>query len=35
MEGEMKILGECESGFEDACEKSKEKYKEWKMRSLQ
>lgn len=34
MEGEMKILGECEPGFEDACEKNEEKYKEWKMRSL-
>lgn len=34
MEGEMKILGECESGFEDACEKSEEKYKEWKMRRI-
>lgn len=32
LEGEMTILGECEEGFEEACEKSMEKYRQWKKR---
>ena len=32
LEGEMMILGECESGYEEACEKSEEKYQYWKKR---
>ena len=32
LKGEMTIIGECEPGFEEACEKSREKYQQWKMR---
>ena len=32
LEGEMTIIGECEPGFGEACEKSEEKYRKWKMR---
>ena len=32
LEGEMTIIGECDQGFEEACEKSKEKYQQWKRR---
>ena len=32
LEGEMTIIGECEPGFRDVCEKSEEKYRKWKMR---
>jgi len=32
LDGEMKIIGEDESNFEEACEKSKEMYRQWKMR---
>lgn len=32
LEGEMKIIGEGEPDFEEACEKSKEKYQQWKRR---
>lgn len=32
LEGEMTILGECDPGFGEACEKSRAKYKQWKMR---
>ena len=28
--GEKTILGECDPGFEGACEKSEEKYQQWK-----
>lgn len=31
IEGEMVVLGECEPGFEEACEKSNEKYEQWRM----
>ena len=31
LEGEMIILGEGEPGFEEACKKSMEKYRQWKM----
>ena len=27
MEGEMTVIGECDPGFEETCEKSEEKYK--------
>ena len=32
LEGEMMIIGESDSGLEDACEKSGEKYQRWKRR---
>lgn len=32
LEGEVVIIGEGEPGFEEACEKSEEKYRQWKMR---
>ncbi len=32
IEGEMKILGECELGFEEACENCEKKYQHWKVR---
>ena len=32
LEGKMTIIGECEPGFEEACEKSEGKYRQWKMR---
>ena len=32
LEGEMTIIGECEPGFRDVCERSEEKYRKWKMR---
>lgn len=32
LEGEMTILGECDPGFQEACEKSFEKYQQWKKR---
>lgn len=31
LEGEMTVIGECDPGFEEAIEKSKEKYQQWKM----
>ena len=33
LEGEMTILGECDSSFEDACKMSREKYRRWKRRN--
>ena len=30
--GEMTIIGECDPEFEEACEESIEKYREWKRR---
>ena len=32
LEGKMMIIGECEPGFGEACEKSEEKYQKWKRR---
>ena len=32
LEGEMTVIGECDPGFEEGIEKSKEKYQQWKMR---
>ena len=32
LEGDMTIIGECDLGFEEVCEKSNEKYRRWKMR---
>ena len=32
LEGEMTVIGECDPGFEEAIEKSEEKYQQWKMR---
>ena len=32
LEGEMTIIGECETGFKEACERSEETYWKWKMR---
>ena len=32
LEGEMTIIGECETGFKEACERSEEKYWKWKIR---
>ncbi len=32
LEGEMMIIGESDSGFEDVCEKSREKFQRWKQR---
>ena len=32
LEGEITIIGEGEPGFKEACEKSKEKYRQWKRR---
>ena len=32
LEGEMILVGECDPGFEEALEKSEEKYQQWKMR---
>lgn len=32
LEGEMTVIGECNLGFEEAFEKSEEKYQQWKMR---
>ena len=32
LEGEMTIIGEGEPGFEEACEKSMQKYQQWKKR---
>ena len=32
LEGDMMIIGECESGFEEACKKSMKKYQQWKKR---
>lgn len=32
LEGEMTIIGEGEPDFEETCEKSKEKYQQWKRR---
>ena len=34
LEGEMTILGECDYGYEEACEISEEKYQQWKRRML-
>ncbi|MGN0169218.1 MAG: hypothetical protein ACI39H_00465 [Lachnospiraceae bacterium] len=34
LEGEMMVIGECDPGFEEAIEKSEEKYQQWKMRML-
>jgi len=34
LEGEMTVIGECDPGFEEACEKSEEKYQRCKMRML-
>lgn len=34
LEGEMTILCETEQGFEEICEKSEEKYQQWKRRML-
>ena len=35
LEGEMMVIGECDPGFEEICEKSEEKYKHWKRRKFQ
>ena len=35
LEGEMMILGECDPGFEDACEISKEKYRKRKRATVE
>ena len=35
LEGEMTILGEYDSGFEEACEKSEKKYQEWKRQRIE
>lgn len=32
LEGKMILLGECEDGYEEACQTSKEKYAQWKER---
>ena len=32
LEGELEIIGEGEKGFIEACEKSMEKYQQWKIR---
>lgn len=32
LEGELTIIGECEKGFIEACEKSMEKYQKWEIR---
>ena len=32
LEGEMTIIGESEPNFKEACEKSEEKYQQWKRR---
>ena len=32
LEGEMEIIGECGPGFGEACDKSEEKYRQWKRR---
>lgn len=34
LEGEMTILGECDYGYEEACEISEEKYQQWRGRKL-
>ena len=34
LEGETTVIGECDLGFEEAFEKSEEKYQQWKMRIL-
>ncbi len=34
LEGEMTIIGECDPGFEEICEKSEEKHQQWKKRIL-
>lgn len=34
LEGEMTVIGECDSGFEEAYKKSEEKYQQWKMRQF-
>jgi len=34
LEGEMMILGEDDSGFEEACKKCEEKYQQWKLRMI-
>ena len=30
LEGEMTVIGECDSGFEEVCKKSEKKYQQWK-----
>ena len=35
LEGEMKMLGECEPGYEEACKESEKKYWEWKERMIE
>jgi hypothetical protein len=35
LEGDMTVIGECDPGFEETCEKSEEKYKHWKRRIFQ
>ena len=32
LDGEMTILGECDPGFEETCEKNEKRYQEWKRR---
>jgi len=32
LEGEMTVIGECDPGFKETCEKSEEKYQQWKKR---
>ena len=34
LEGEMMILGEDDSGFEEVCKKCEEKYQQWKLRMI-
>ena len=29
-EREMEIIGECDPGFKETCDKSEEKYRQWK-----
>ena len=32
LKGEMAVIDECDSDFEEACEKNEKKYQQWKMR---
>ena len=34
LDGELTIIGEGDPGFEEACEKSEEKYQQWKKRQF-